>query len=43
MRSTAVKMAEAQVGKAGDALGTTKARMYASVLATLPGTDKVAD
>jgi enoyl-CoA hydratase/carnithine racemase len=35
VRSTAVKVAEAQVGKAGDTLGTIKARMYASVLATL--------
>lgn len=35
VRSTAVKIAEAQVGKAGATLGTIKARMYASVLATL--------
>ncbi|MEU6220514.1 enoyl-CoA hydratase-related protein [Streptomyces sp. NPDC047022] len=38
VRSTAVKIAEAQVGKAGDTLGTIKARMYASVLATLRNT-----
>ncbi|AVH60713.1 MULTISPECIES: enoyl-CoA hydratase-related protein [Streptomyces] len=35
VRSTAVEIAEAQLGKAGDSLGTIKARMYASVLATL--------
>jgi enoyl-CoA hydratase/carnithine racemase len=33
--STAVEIAEAQQGKAGDTLGTIKARMYASVLGTL--------
>ncbi|MFJ8510108.1 enoyl-CoA hydratase-related protein [Streptomyces avermitilis] len=35
VRSTAVEIAEAQLGKAGDTLGTIKSRMYASVLATL--------
>jgi enoyl-CoA hydratase/carnithine racemase len=38
VRSTAVEIAEAQLGRAGDTLGTIKARMYASVLATLRGT-----
>jgi enoyl-CoA hydratase/carnithine racemase len=37
VRSTALEIAEAQLGKAGDTLGTIKARMYASVLDTLPG------
>ncbi|MGV9245519.1 enoyl-CoA hydratase-related protein [Streptomyces sp. NPDC003710] len=37
VRSTAVEIAEAQLSKAGDTLGTIKARMYASVLATLRG------
>ncbi|MHA5054805.1 enoyl-CoA hydratase-related protein [Streptomyces sp. SD15] len=35
VRSTAVEIAEAQLGKAGDTLATIKSRMYASVLATL--------
>lgn len=35
VRSTAVEIAEAQLGKAGETLGTIKSRMYASVLATL--------
>ncbi|MET8809127.1 enoyl-CoA hydratase-related protein [Streptomyces sp. NPDC004546] len=38
VRSTALKIAEAQVGKAGDTRGTIKARMYTSVLATLRST-----
>ncbi|MGW1888205.1 enoyl-CoA hydratase-related protein [Streptomyces sp. NPDC001970] len=38
VRSTAVEIAEAQLGKAGDTLGTIKSRMYASVLATLRDT-----
>ncbi|MFF0111200.1 enoyl-CoA hydratase-related protein [Streptomyces prasinus] len=36
--STAVELAQAQVNKAGDTLGTIKARMYAPVLATLRDT-----
>ncbi|MFD3586074.1 enoyl-CoA hydratase-related protein [Streptomyces sp. NPDC058683] len=43
VRSTAVAIAEAQLSKAGDTLGTIKERMYASVLATLPRTDSLAD
>ncbi|MCN9244870.1 enoyl-CoA hydratase-related protein [Streptomyces sp. RY43-2] len=35
VRSTAIEVAQAQVGKAGDTLGTIKARMYAPTLATL--------
>ncbi|MGW1795831.1 enoyl-CoA hydratase-related protein [Streptomyces sp. NPDC001984] len=35
VRSTAIKIAETQLSKAGDTLGTIKARMYGSVLATL--------
>ncbi|MFE9682009.1 enoyl-CoA hydratase-related protein [Streptomyces sp. NPDC006285] len=35
LRSTAVEIAQAQAGKAGDTLGTIKARMYAPVLAAL--------
>jgi enoyl-CoA hydratase/carnithine racemase len=38
VRSTAVEIAEAQLSKAGETLGTIKARMYASVLDTLRGT-----
>ncbi|MET8115550.1 enoyl-CoA hydratase-related protein [Streptomyces prasinus] len=38
VRSTAVELAQAQVNKAGDTLGTIKARMYAPVLATLRDT-----
>jgi enoyl-CoA hydratase/carnithine racemase len=38
VRSTALEIAETQVSKAGDTLGTIKARMYASVLDTLRGT-----
>ncbi|MFD9006441.1 enoyl-CoA hydratase-related protein [Streptomyces sp. NPDC059582] len=37
--STAVEIAQAQLGKAGDTLGTIKARMYGSVLASLRDTD----
>ena len=36
--STAVELAQAQVNKAGDTLGTIKARMYAPALATLRDT-----
>jgi Delta3-Delta2-enoyl-CoA isomerase len=32
---TAIEIAQAQVGKAGDTLGTIKARMYASALDAL--------
>ena len=39
VRSTAVEIARAQVAKAGDTLGTIKARMYAPALATLRDTD----
>jgi enoyl-CoA hydratase/carnithine racemase len=39
VRRSAVEIAEAQVGKAGDTLGTIKARMYASVLDTLRDKD----
>ncbi|MFJ9741992.1 enoyl-CoA hydratase-related protein [Streptomyces sp. NPDC101166] len=35
VRSTAIEIAQAQVDKAGDTLGTIKARMYAPALATL--------
>lgn len=35
MRTTAVEIASGQLRKAGDTLGTIKARMYASVLAGL--------
>lgn len=35
VRGTAVELAAAQTGKAGDTLGTIKARMYAPVLSTL--------
>ncbi|MFC7817099.1 enoyl-CoA hydratase-related protein [Streptomyces sp. NPDC057367] len=38
VRSTAIEIAQAQVNKAGDTLGTIKARMYAPVLATLRDT-----
>ncbi|EFC83648.1 enoyl-CoA hydratase-related protein [Parafrankia sp. EUN1f] len=37
VRSTAIEIAEAQAGKAGDTLGTIKARMYAAVVAALHG------
>ncbi|MEU8873985.1 hypothetical protein AB0D24_23020 [Streptomyces javensis] len=39
VRSTAVELAAAQVGKAGDTLGTIKSRMYAPVLAALRAKD----
>ncbi|MFF4961059.1 enoyl-CoA hydratase-related protein [Streptomyces sp. NPDC001222] len=38
VRSTAVEIAQALLSKAGDTLGTIKARMYGSVLATLRDT-----
>ncbi|KOT38500.1 enoyl-CoA hydratase [Streptomyces caelestis] len=38
VRSTAIETARAQVNKAGDTLGTIKARMYAPVLAALRDT-----
>ncbi|MCF1595846.1 enoyl-CoA hydratase-related protein [Streptomyces muensis] len=38
VRSTAIEIAQAQVNKAGDTLGTIKARMYAPALATLRDT-----
>ncbi|MFD5750163.1 enoyl-CoA hydratase-related protein [Streptomyces sp. NPDC127033] len=38
VRSTAVELAQAQAGKAGDTLGTIKSRMYAPALATLRDT-----
>ncbi|MFI8088465.1 enoyl-CoA hydratase-related protein [Streptomyces sp. NPDC086080] len=38
VRSTAIEIARAQVGKAGDTLGTIKARMYAPTLTTLRDT-----
>ncbi|MBT3155495.1 enoyl-CoA hydratase/isomerase family protein [Streptomyces sp. CHD11] len=38
VRSTAVEMAQALVNKAGDTLGTIKARMYAPTLTTLRDT-----
>jgi enoyl-CoA hydratase/carnithine racemase len=38
VRATAVEIAQAQAAKAGDTLGTIKARMYAQVLITLRGT-----
>lgn len=37
--STAVETAQAQLGRAGDTLGTIKARMYGPVLASLRDTD----
>ncbi|MEU6776951.1 enoyl-CoA hydratase-related protein [Streptomyces sp. NPDC046759] len=43
VRSTAVEIARAQLGKAGDTLGAIKARMYGSVLATLRDTAGPAD
>ncbi|WP_438452802.1 enoyl-CoA hydratase-related protein [Streptomyces asiaticus] len=39
VRSTAVELAAAQVGKAGDTLGTIKSRMYAPALAALRAND----
>ncbi|MGD6741154.1 enoyl-CoA hydratase-related protein [Streptomyces sp. BH106] len=38
VRSTAIELAQAQVTKAGDTLGTIKARMYAPALTTLRDT-----
>lgn len=38
VRSAAIEIARAQAGKAGDTLGTIKARMYAPALATLRDT-----
>jgi enoyl-CoA hydratase/carnithine racemase len=38
VRTAAIEIAAAQAGKAGDTLGTIKARMYAPVLATLRDT-----
>jgi enoyl-CoA hydratase/carnithine racemase len=38
VRSTAIEIAAAQAGKAGDTLGTIKARMYAPVLSLLRDT-----
>ena len=38
VRSTALELAQAQADKAGDTLGTIKARLYAPVLATLRDT-----
>lgn len=38
VRSTAIEIAQAQVAKAGDTLGTIKTRMYAPALATLRDT-----
>ncbi|MFD8217593.1 enoyl-CoA hydratase-related protein [Streptomyces sp. NPDC059697] len=38
VRAQAVEMAQAQLSKAGDTLGTIKARMYGSALATLRDT-----
>jgi Delta3-Delta2-enoyl-CoA isomerase len=38
VRATAIELATAQVSKAGDTLGTIKARMYAPVLAALRDT-----
>lgn len=38
VRSTAIEIAQAQVNKAGDTLGTIKARMYAPTLTTLRDT-----
>ncbi|MGW7659689.1 enoyl-CoA hydratase-related protein [Streptomyces sp. NPDC054756] len=35
VRSTAIELAQAQVNKAGDTVGTIKARMYGPVLSTL--------
>ncbi|MFJ9820984.1 enoyl-CoA hydratase-related protein [Streptomyces sp. NPDC101151] len=43
VRSTALEIAETQLGKAGDTLGTIKARMYASVLATLRDATQLLD
>ena len=37
VRATAVEIAQSQVGKAGDTVGTIKARMYAPVIDLLPG------
>ncbi|MEU6542783.1 enoyl-CoA hydratase-related protein [Streptomyces sp. NPDC046859] len=38
VRSTAIELAQAQVNKAGDTVGTIKARMYGPVLSTLRAT-----
>ncbi|CAM5577586.1 hypothetical protein SVIOM342S_02098 [Streptomyces violaceorubidus] len=38
VRSTAIEIAQAQVNKAGDTVGTIKSRMYAPALATLRDT-----
>ncbi|BBC38510.1 hypothetical protein SGFS_098040 [Streptomyces graminofaciens] len=38
VHSTAIKIAQAQMNKAGDTLGTIKARMYVQALATLRDT-----
>ncbi|CAM5313254.1 hypothetical protein TPAU25S_00929 [Tsukamurella paurometabola] len=38
MRSTAIEIAQSLVSKAGDTLGTIKARMYAQALTTLRDT-----
>ncbi|MFI6730760.1 enoyl-CoA hydratase-related protein [Streptomyces atratus] len=38
IRTTAIEIAQAHAGKAGDTLGTIKARMYAPALATLRDT-----
>ncbi|MEV6246787.1 enoyl-CoA hydratase-related protein [Streptomyces sp. NPDC051742] len=38
VRSAAIELAQAQVNKAGDTLGTVKARMHAPALATLRDT-----
>ncbi|MFI9800423.1 enoyl-CoA hydratase-related protein [Streptomyces sp. NPDC052302] len=38
VRSTAIELAQAQVNKAGDTVGTIKARMYGPVLSTLRST-----
>ncbi|MGW1729028.1 enoyl-CoA hydratase-related protein [Streptomyces sp. NPDC002306] len=38
VRTTAVELAQAQAGKAGDTLGTSKARMYLPALTTLRDT-----
>ncbi|MGW0291079.1 enoyl-CoA hydratase-related protein [Streptomyces tuirus] len=40
VRTTAIELAQAQVGKAGDTLGTIKARMYGPALAVLRDTAK---
>lgn len=39
VRTTAVELARAQVGKAGPTLGTIKSRMYEPVLKTLRDSD----